>query len=184
MTAEVDICNIGLGWIGGNLITDFENDSIEAILCKANYELLRDAVQEEIEWSFCIKRAILTPIQAEPVYGGGKLMLQPSDSLRILEVNQNEIEWTKEGDYILCNEDSIEVRYIARITDPTRFSPTFIQALANRIASDLAIPIARSRTLAEHHWTIYETKFFLAKNTDGKQGKSQRKRSKRLLRNR
>ena len=53
MTTETEICNIALGYLGANRITslDIEEDSTEHLLCSENYEILRDAVLEEREWT-------------------------------------------------------------------------------------------------------------------------------------
>ena len=59
MPSEIQICNLAISWLGGQRITSFGDETAEAILCYANYELARDAVLERIEWSFAIKRVIL-----------------------------------------------------------------------------------------------------------------------------
>lgn len=57
-------------------------------------------------------------------------------------------EFTSESDnngnpIILTNQVNATLRYTRRITDPTRFSPLFVQALATLLASHLAGPILK-----------------------------------------
>lgn len=85
-TSVVSICNQALGWLGANLITSLNDDNKEAALCKANYPDIRDAVLEEREWTFCVRRISLSPTVVEPVYGYTNQFLLPPDVIRILNV--------------------------------------------------------------------------------------------------
>lgn len=85
-TSVVSICNQALGWLGANLITSLNDDNKEAALCKANYPDLRDAVLEEREWTFAVRRISLSPLVLEPVYGYTSQFLLPPDVIRILNV--------------------------------------------------------------------------------------------------
>jgi hypothetical protein len=86
MASQVSICNQALGWLGANLIISLNDDNKEAALCKANYNDIRDAVLEEREWTFCVRRISLSPLVIEPVYGYTNQFLIPPDVIRILNV--------------------------------------------------------------------------------------------------
>lgn len=86
MASQVSICNQALGWLGANLITSLDDDNREAQLCKTNYPDIRDAVLEEREWTFCVRRIMLSPTVVEPVYGYTNQFLLPPDVIRILNV--------------------------------------------------------------------------------------------------
>jgi hypothetical protein len=200
-TSEVAICNQALGWIGGSLIISLDDQSVEAKLCKANYAELRDTVLEEREWTFAIKRAEPAKLAMPPAYGFDAAFQLPSDCLRVLQVSRagsdvlgggtgrsstmqgraQEIEWLREGSAIVANHaNQIYIRYISRIVDTTKFSPMFGQALAARIAMDLAIPIAQSAKLQMDMAQMYGEKMQLAASSDGMQGRSYRTRSDSL----
>lgn len=200
-TSEVAICNQALGWLGGSLITSIDpvEDSQESKLCAANYENLRDAVLEDAEWTFAIKRAEPAALAATPIYGFDKAFQLPSDCIRVLEVSNasesstassatmggryNKIEWVREGDQILVlGVERIYIRYIQRIEDTTKFSPAFDQALAARLAMDLAIPLTNSRALQQDMAAMYGEKKALAAATDGMQGRSRKTRADSLTR--
>lgn len=203
--SPVEICNMALGWLGGNLIISLNDPSIEAKLCKAVYAPLRDAVLEERAWTFAVKRLVPAALVALPVYGYDKAFQIPVEVIRILQVSragevqdgtiidgsfksatrggtgmgrETRIEWDREGDQILCNNaDSIFIRALIRIEDTTKFSPAFDQALAARMAMDLAIPIASSQKLQKDMAIMYSDKIRMAAATDGMQGRSQNVRS-------
>lgn len=176
MSSVVDICNLALSWLGANLITSLEDETTEASLCDANYDLMRDAVLEAADWTFAIKRARLVPLVEVPVFGQFNMFAVPSDSLRVLTVSEDEddrrrVEWQIESGNILAHRPNAYARYIERVEDPLRYSPLFIHALAARIACDLAIPIVESRTLRNENWDLYQRKLGEAVANDGIQGK-------------
>ena len=180
--SEVAICNQGLGWLGASLITSFDDTTKEANLCQANYDYLRDVVLEAADWSFALKRVQLSQAgDADKVIGYGQAYQVPSDCLRVIQASPNTdfdttdpVLWEYEDRKVLTDEGTIYIKYVARIEDPVRYSPGFVNALAYRIASELAIPITRSRALQEQMFTLYEMRKDEAMGMDGKQGRTRR----------
>ena len=173
MASDVSICNTALSWIGGQLITSLDDESREAQLCKAVYEDVRDAVTAAHDWTFAIGRFDLPKNAAAPVNGYANGFQLPSEVLRVMDVNCGE-DWRIEGQDIVTNEGSAKIRAVVRITDPTRFSALFVQALAARLAADLAIPLTQSKELQRQHYELYMTKLSEAVTNDGMQGKSRK----------
>lgn len=201
-SSEVAICNQALGWLGGELITSFSDNSDEAKLCSANYALLRDAVLEEREWTFAVERIELSRLAAVPKYGFNYQFQIPATVIRVLQVSRkgdsngivgtterygtglgsyDEVLWLKEGTTIRTNASEIYARVLQQVTDPTKHSPAFDQALAARIAMDLAIPLTNSRTLQKDMAAMYGEKIALAAASDGLQGRSLKVRSTSLI---
>jgi len=208
-SSEVEICNLALGWLGGDLIISLDDPSVEAKLCKANYAPLRDAVQEEREWTFCMKRIEPSSLQEDPLYGFDKAFQIPPDVLRVVQVSrlddsvtegsvsnqgirssarggtgigrESRIEWLVEGERIVANDATrIVCRVLVRITDTTKFSAAFDQALAARLAMDIAIPLTNSEKMQKSMAGMYGDKIALAAATDGMQGRSYNIRSDSL----
>ena len=209
MTTETEICNIALGYLGANRITslDIEEDSTEHLLCSENYEILRDAVLEEREWTFAVKRVDLVPSTDEIVFGFERLFQKPSDSVRILTVHDDSVirpqpittpqpvsrgvhdlpqleGWQVEGEFILANAELIHVRYNRRVSETGSFSATFTQALAQRLAAEFALPLTESRSLFDKMWASYAAKIVMGGVSDGMQGRTRRVRSQALIRRR
>lgn len=207
--SEVAICNIALSWLGGDLIISLDDPSVEAKLCKANYVPLRDAVLEEREWTFAVKRMELPALASGPLYGFDKAFQIPPEVIRILQVSragddvtsssfantgirsssrggtgigrETRIEWLREADIVVANS-AIQVfaRAIIRIIDTTKFSAAFDQALAARLAMDIAIPLTNSEKMQKSMAQMYGEKMALAAASDGLQGRSLNVRSDSL----
>ncbi len=173
MASEVSICNQAIAWLGGTLITSLDDNSTEAKLCKATYASVRDAVLEARDWTFAIGRHDLPVSATAPINGYANAFPIPSDVLRILGVLDND-DWQVEGQDIVTNEGAVSIKAVVRVTDPNRFSALFVQALAARLAADLAIPLTQSRELQKQHYQIYNDKLDEAVTNDGMQGKSRK----------
>lgn len=184
MASEVSICNQALGWLGVDRITSLDDDVVEAELCKENYPDLRDAVLEEGAFSFSKVRLVPAAESTAPAFKWAFSFLMPSTVLRVLEVYDNPdieygestLEWEVENGRVLTDSEIIYVRAIQQITDPKKFSPLFVQALAARLAADLAIPLTKSRTLQADMWSLYQNKMQEAMGVDGSQGRRRRTR--------
>lgn len=186
MASIVDICNLSLGWLAGNLITDIAENSVEARLCSANFDLARDAVLEDRAWTFATTRVRLVPVTPLPTDLASKFKV-PTESLRILKASasmqfDDYLRWYVERGYILAETGVLFVKYIARIVDTEQFSSNFVQAFAARLASDIAIPLTESLSMQKAMWQLYEIKLKSAAATDGMQGKSEEFRSTKLVR--
>lgn len=204
--SAVSICNQALGWLGADTITSLNDETKEAQLCKDNFDELRDAVLLEREWTFAVRRLILTPLLADPVYGYEHQFLLPTDVLRALNIptslgtfgglpflaggggadtDQGLPDWRVEnsadGNVILANVERIRLRVIWRVVNEKLWSPMFVQALAGRIAADLAMPLVNSRLLQKDMWALYEMKLAKATTMDGMQGRHEVKRSDQLI---
>lgn len=209
MTTATEICNIALGWLGASRISSLaiEEDSKEWLLCSENYDPLRRAVLEEREWTFAVTRKVVNPDTAAPVFGHEKMFRKPPDSLRILTVHDNSVirpqpvtspqvsargvheipqadGWQVEGNYILASADVVYVRYNKDISDVGVFSAAFIQAFAQRMAAEFALPITESRSLFDKMWAAYAVKISQGSVTDGIQGRTRKIRSQALIRRR
>jgi len=178
--SEISVCNVALGYCGASLITSFNDNTVESNLCEANYSLIRDAVLEDADWSFALKRAEL-PALANPELGYGNAFQLPVDCLRIIQASpddkfshDNRMEWELEDRKILTDQGACFIRYVRQVKDVQRFSPAFIQALGYRIASDLAIPLTKSVALQKQMYGIYDNHMRVARGNDGKQGRSRR----------
>ncbi len=185
--SEVDICNLALGWLGGNIITSLNDQSTEAKLCKANYELCRDVVLEERDWTFASTRLALAPATPAPEFGEYNGFQIPSDAIRILDADADpdfryKRHWLKEENFILMNNDVCYIRYTKQIDDPTKFSKGFDHAFAARLALDICIPLTHSRELQVEMANLYASKLQSAGAMDGLQGKNRPIGTTRLIR--
>ena len=154
---EVRICNLALGKIGAERITSLSQDKKEAKLCSLFYSEKRDEVLEAHPWNFATDRVALTQIGTAPISGYAyqyQLPVSPK-CLKVLEITESVGNWKVEGDYLLCNEDTVEIRYIKQVVDVSKFDSLFTDALACLLASELAIPITENLQMANMMYQKY-----------------------------
>ena len=193
ITTQTGICNISLGWLRANLIVNFDTDeSVEAKLCRANYDRMREAVLEDREWRFATKRVSLLADIEVPEYGWLHRFKLPSDTIRALacaamkatplnnSAMDNNIEWEREEDFIKADRSQIFLRYTMNIEEPTKFSPGFVQSLATRLAAELAVPLTGSDKRHDSLMAQYVAMVDRAGTRDGMQGKARKRRPGRL----
>ena len=204
MTSEVSICNQALSWLGGKRIISLGDGTTEANLCLANYENLRDVVLEARAWTFAVTRLQLAKLSAVPVFGFRAAFAISPDIITVLQASraaagisittgpgsrgslgngdEQRTLWQREGQTIVCDEEAMFARCILRITDPTKFSPGFTQALAARIAREIALPLTHSQTMEDKMVAKYNEAVADGGTFDGLQGKSNKIRSNALTR--
>lgn len=186
---QISICNLALSWLGGTLITSFEDDSTEAKLCSANYDSSRDATLEDRNWTFASGRNKPPLLADPPEFGFSSAFQLPTNPLciRVTKVSDSADfstiinSWEKEGDQLLCDFTVIYLKYIKQITDPTKFSPGFVQTLAARIAADICVPLTNDVELFTTYWQLYLNKLETAGANDGLQSKADKLTAVQLI---
>jgi hypothetical protein len=180
----IQICNLALSWLGANRILSFDENSNESRLCADVYEPLRQAVLEERAWTFAEDiRRLSSPLS--PTLGDEYAYELPTDILRAYRVYDNNgrrLEFRRQGSQLLVSgyRGPIYVRGTVDLQESSRFTPGFTQALAARMAADLAIALTRSRQLQADMWVIYNAKLSQAAANDATQATSERTDSTEL----
>lgn len=150
-TSDVAICNLALQKLGAARITTLTEDSRNARTMNNCYEHIRDVEIRRHKWNFARKRATLAPSAVTPAFDFDYAFPLPTDCLRLLPPNRSPLDWQIEShegqSCILTNDgDTLEVVYLARITDPTRFDVSFAEMLACRLADHCCEEITQSNT--------------------------------------
>jgi len=173
--SEVSICNQALGWLGGVAINSFDDGTDNAILCEQNYAPLRDSVLEEDIWTFATKRIELQ-LLSDAEFGYGSAFQLPPDLITVDKAYRDQnmrdrdaLDYVVEGSKILVDQATCWLRYVYRLEDVVQFSANFTQAVAYRIATELAIPLTKSRTMQQQMFGLYQERLERARSTDGMQ---------------
>jgi len=186
---KTSICNLALGWLRANLIANYDTDvSVEAKLCRANYDRLREAVLEEKEWRFATGRVKLALSASTPVFGYSHKFSIPPEVIRVLSCSRdasvgntdNDIEWEREGDFVMAYREMLYSRCTFNIEATTQFSPGFVQAFATRLAAELAVPLTGSNKRHVELMQDYVLKVNAGGTKDGMQGRAKKRRAGRL----
>ena len=160
-SSEVSICNLALGKLGAGTIIALDEESTEARVCRLHYAQTRDEVLRSHRWNFAIKPEILVRDAEVPIFGWAFAYVLPTDCLRVLEMNAWDMAkragtWEIEGKWLVTNAEDAFIRYIQRVVDCNKFDSIFVEALALRLASKIAMPINGSTNIAGGLLTEYE----------------------------
>lgn len=161
MASEVSICNLALANLGDTATVasiDPPEGSAQAEHCAIFYPIARDALLEMHNWGFATKRAELAKLSLSP-QGWLYAYSLPSDLVKVINVRlrgcydsygmksptpayavEVKSDGTKE---LLANDENLTIQYIYSVTDPNKFSPLFVSALAWHLASMLAGPLLK-----------------------------------------
>lgn len=157
MASEVDICNLALARLGDNATVasiDPPEGSAQAEHCARFYAVARDSLLEMHAWKFATRRVLLAKLTVES-WDWSFAYAEPAGALKLLgvlsatasnddETQPYEAESAANGAaIILTNQEGASLRFVARVTDTTKFSPLFVDALAWLLASYLAGPVLK-----------------------------------------
>jgi hypothetical protein len=167
---KTQLANLALTKLGpgGGFITDFDSDtSVQAQCARRTFDAVRMEVNEVHHWRFARKRAALAAAPEAPAWGFASQFPLPEDFLRILSVEGSNASYEVEGALLLSDESGpLNIRYLARIDDLSKYSPSFIAALAARWAAEMCPTITKSTSKSEDLWTQYGQALKQARRTD------------------
>jgi len=158
MASRVDVANRALTKLGAARIIDFIDDNQQARAIQAMFDIVADAEMRSHLWSFTVRRVDLASLVSKPNWGYEYEYELPSDYLKLLQVNETYVgpnmsdyrntstaEYVLEDRKILTDFDSpLRIRYQARVVDTTKWDATFIEAMASRLAMELAEDLTQS----------------------------------------
>lgn len=174
MATVVDICNLALSRLGDRATVssiDPPEGSAQADHCARFYPLARDTALEEASWTFATRREALT-LSAHTAEGWQFCYYVPNGCLHLQKLVRPEIAPTAGAIYsedetlllglqdnpfitetditgreVICtNVEDAQALFTYRVTDPSKFSSRFIDALVFLLASYLAGPVLKGRT--------------------------------------
>lgn len=145
---EVAICNSALIKLGVETITALSDNSRQALLCNLQYAKTRDKLLISHPWNFAIKRALLVVTVTAPVYEFDYQYTLPTDCLRVWETQYGADQdfYQVEGGFLYSNYTDVYIKYIAKITDTTKFTPAFDDLLALDLAIELEFALVQSNS--------------------------------------
>lgn len=171
MASEVEICNLALNSLGQTIpIANLTERSKEAKLCATHYPQVRDELLSMHPWPFARKAQALVLVADAPLIGWEYQYAYPQTCLRAWRVCREDgirqtwrdlcLSWDwhgqryatmdvpfelTSGSQQTCLATDLEDAYLlftSKVTDTNRFSPLFVNALAQMLASRLAMPLA------------------------------------------
>ena len=170
MASEIEIVNRALIKLGEKTILSLDDDSKPARIMKALYAPTRDYVLRTHPWNFAIKRVELARNTADPVYDYAYSYKLPSDCLRVLIPSRDVWEYGIEGRNLVSDYSDAYVKYIARITDPNTFDPSFMESLSCKIAAEGAVALTDNDARHKAMVQLYTLSISDAKSVNAMEG--------------
>ena len=175
--SEVAICNMALADIGRGLqITALDEASQAARVCKLRYPYARDAALRSYDWNFASRRADLPKNAVAPAFEYANAYDLPPDCLLVRSVfGVYRDQWVVERRQILADAgEPLLITYTALVTDPAVFDPLFVDALAARLASNIAVQLSESPSRAQSLLQVFHAKIAEARTRDSQEGYAER----------
>ncbi len=189
--------NKALSLLGTRPLTSLEDEGDVALTMKTHYYIERDAMLEEVDWSFSIRRFTPARLAAAPDFGFPNAFAIPSDIMRIITVDysadafnisrsasqpsRTQAEYVVESGQILTDREVIYCRGIRRMEDEGNYSSLFASAFALRLAMAACYQITKSNKRFEHIAGMYTGVMDDAISMDGLQGRHVRISQNNLL---
>ncbi len=152
--SKTELINKSLTLVGANPITNIDDDTNNARIVSRVYESALRSILSECSWNFACKRRLLT-LSADTLewyYTNDSetyLYTIPTDCIRIFGTNDDNAVWRVEGDYIISDTTGLGIRYVYYLDNPTKCSSSFLEALSDKLCSDIAFMILNSKSVAE-----------------------------------
>ena len=147
--SETSICQQALGRIGALTIGNVETDtSPQAIQCRLHYEQTRDSLIRSYSWRFASGRETLTVSGTTPDFEWDFQYPLPSDFMLMKSIFEGRFtannfrNYALEGNLLLTNEDTMEIRYVKKVTDVSEFDSLFVKLFILLLADVLIGPLA------------------------------------------
>ena len=171
-TSSVSICSNALLLLGATPISDFNENTPSARLCSNMYPSVRNFILRAHPWNCATKRVVLAPAAGKPTFGWGNQFPLPGDVLRILSVGSERgwcDEYQVEGNRILANTSTLELRYIWRNEDESTWDATLVHLAEITMAAKIAYGITKSSSLRDSFAQQAEFELRRAKAIDGQE---------------
>jgi hypothetical protein len=132
-------------------ITSLSDDSREARLCNAMYDVTRKQFLSAHPWNFAIGRIQIASDASLPSGWDDDIwdysFTLGSDVLRVLSIDDEEAEWAVEGGKLFCNYTPVKIKYIKDVTNTALFSAFFERALAHVLAMNISYGLTQSASM-------------------------------------
>lgn len=154
---EVTLCNLALSRLGSRGITTLNDASAEAKACALHYDQVRDELLRLHPWNFARARTTLNKMVPTPsfVFGYAYVYALPDDCLRVMSINEADVwsnpseEYEIEGRIILTNAETVQLKYVGRITNPDFYDPLFTKVMVVDLASVIAEKVTGNPQMAQ-----------------------------------
>jgi hypothetical protein len=134
--SETQICNNALLRLGADTVMNLDTDgTVSSIIASNLYAVTRDSLLRQHTWNFATVRTALAADVTAPAFEWLYQYQLPADFIRVVAIYAQSSSYKMEGQILLSNQGApLYLKYVAQITDVTKFEPLFVDALTLAIA--------------------------------------------------
>jgi hypothetical protein len=177
MANQIEICNVALSRVGAGSIQALTEATREARACRTHYEMARDATLRDHDWQFARKRVVLA-LLSEAFDGWTYGYAYPADCIAARSILNEAstdpadaiayevgVNAAKSAKVVLTEQEDAILVYTALVTNTSIYDASFVDALAWRLASELAVPLRADTALQDGFMKKYLMQLGSAKET-------------------
>lgn len=167
--SSISICSNALILLGAKAISSFTDGSDRAAALGNLYPFARDEVLRSHPWNSATKRVVLSPLSTQPAFDFQYAYQLPSDWLRTIQVGRLgvSVEYTIEGQQILCDESALPFVYIWRNITESTWDATLVSVMTYYMKAAMAYSITQSTSQAQEAAQEFVTVLRQAKSING-----------------
>lgn len=169
MSTKLDVINAALMKVGLPLAADL-ND------CDWNASLIFDSVTEQalrsFAWGFASRYEVLKEAAQVPAFGFHRAYLMPADCLRVIDVRcgtdlrSPKARFSISGKLVYANVSPCNCRYVGREMNPANWPNDFADAVAARIAAEIANLSAQTMSMTPNLIQLHQLSLAQAQAAD------------------
>ena len=133
---KTGIANLALGNLGEASIQSLSDNNARARACSSRIDDVITTILRMHVWNSALERKLLTNI-GEPIFGWNYIYQLPADYIKVVEVEPVS-KYIVEKKNILSNEKTLYLLYVATPTDINNLDPLLAEAIATKLAWEIA----------------------------------------------
>jgi len=133
---KTGIANLALSNLGEASIQSLSDNNARARACSSRIDDVITTILRMHVWNSALERKLLTNI-GEPIFGWNYIYQLPADYIKVVEVEPVS-KYIVEKKNILSNEKTLYLLYVATPTDINNLDPLLAEAIAMKLAWEIA----------------------------------------------
>lgn len=170
---QVGICNVALARLGQTPIVTIGEGTVAANYCSALWDSCYKTTLRKHPWNFAVKVALLVEVTpAETNLEWDYVFTAPTDLLRALCIlpASDKVEFEVKYNRIFSNQETCNLKYIYLNSTYTEWDDMFADAVAFRLASELAVPITGDMNKQQAFYKAWLMAISDARTYDAREG--------------